>query len=130
MNYLLSKRGETIITIPVVLVVAMIIIAFFLKVSPVIMEKQKLDTYATELCRIAEITGRVGDETTDKMQKLNQQMSIAPTVTWSKSGNIQLNDTVEVKCTLKSNLGLFGDFGSFPITITGKASGQSEVYWK
>ena len=130
MNYLLSKRGETIITIPVVLVVAMIIIALFLKVSPVIMEKQKLDTYATELCRIAEITGRIGDETTDKIQKLNDQMSIAPTVTWSKSGNIQLNDTVEVKCTLTSNLGLFGDFGSFPITITGKASGQSEVYWK
>ena len=26
--------------------------------------------------------------------------------------------------------GLFGGFGSFPVTLTSKASGKSEVYWK
>jgi hypothetical protein len=28
------------------------------------------------------------------------------------------------------NIGLFGGFGSFPIELTAKASGKSEVYWK
>ena len=28
------------------------------------------------------------------------------------------------------NIGLFGEFASFPVTLTAKASGTSEVYWK
>ena len=130
MIYLKSKRGEMMVTLCIIVVVAMTVIAFALKVYPVLVQKQQLDTYATELCRVAAISGRVGDETTDKKQKLNQQMGISPTITWSKAGNIQLNDTIEVKCSLTKNLGLFGGFGSFPITITGKASEESEVYWK
>jgi len=130
MKYLKSKRGEMMVTVSVILVVSMTVVAFVLQVYPVLLEKQQLDTYATELCRVAEISGRVGDETTVKMQKLNQQMRITPTVTWSRSGSIQLNDTIEVKCTSVKNIGLFGGFSSFPITLTGKASGQSEVYLK
>ena len=28
------------------------------------------------------------------------------------------------------NLGLFGEFASFPVTLTARATGVSEVYWK
>ena len=130
MNNLKSNRGEMMVTVCVILIVAMSVVAFALKVYPVLVQKQQLNTYATELCRVAVISGRVGDETTNKIQKLNQQMGFTPTITWSKTGNIQLNDTIEVKCSLTDNIGLFGGYGSFPILISGKASDQSEVYWK
>lgn len=36
---------------------------------------------------------------------------------------------ISIICTLVQNIG-FGEFGSFPVTLTAKASGKSEVYWK
>ena len=46
------------------------------------------------------------------------------------SGRIQLNEEVTVTLTLRRNIGLFGGFGSFPITLQAQATGKSEVYWK
>jgi hypothetical protein len=43
--------------------------------------------------------------------------------------NIQLNNEVTVTLTLQYDIGFF-NFGSFPITLTSKATGKSEVYWK
>ena len=51
-------------------------------------------------------------------------------VQWSNTGNLQLNEEVTVTVTIQKDLGLFGNFGSFPITIRARASGKSEVYWK
>lgn len=134
MRYLIqllkSKRGDSLITIPFVVMTIVFLVMFYLKVSPVFLQKQKLDTYASELCRVAEISGRIGTETTEKAQKLNEDMGFAPKIEWSKTGNIQLNDTVTVTCTITYDLGLFGGVGSFPVTLRGVASGQSEVYWK
>lgn len=130
MKYLKSKRGDVIISPPIIVMTVVFCIAFFLQVSPVYLAKQRLDTYASELCRVAEISGRVGDETTEKANKLNEAMGIAPTVQWSKSGKIQLNETITVTCSMTYNLGLFGGIGSYPVTLQSKASGQSEVYWK
>ena len=48
----------------------------------------------------------------------------------STTGRIQLNDEVTVTLTLETDIGLFGGFGSFPITLTASATGKSEVYWK
>lgn len=118
------------ITVCVILMSAMFAIAFLLKVYPVLLKGQQLNTYANEICRVAEISGRVGDETSDKIGKLNRQMNISPDVTWSRTGNIQMNQEIDVTCSLTENIGLFGGFGSFPLTVKGHASGQSEVYWK
>ncbi|MBW7573174.1 DUF4320 family protein [Caproiciproducens faecalis] len=130
MRYIKSRRGDTIISLPILVMAIAFCVAFFLKVSPAFLVKQKLDTYAGELCRVAEISGRVGTETAEKEEKLNQSIGISPNVEWSKTGTIQLNDTITVTCTTTYNLGLFGNVGSFPVTLQGKASGQSEVYWK
>ncbi len=35
-----------------------------------------------------------------------------------------------VTVTYQTNIGLFGGFGSFPITLRADAAGKSEVYWK
>ncbi|MDE5824183.1 MAG: DUF4320 family protein, partial [Lachnospiraceae bacterium] len=53
-----------------------------------------------------------------------------PSVSWSKTGNIQLNEEVTVTLTLERNIGLFGGFGSFPVQLKARASGKSEVYHK
>lgn len=130
MKLLRSKRGEMLVTVSVVLMVAMTVVAFSTKLYPVFLHKQQLDTYAGELCRVAEISGRVGDETVAKEEKLNAEMKISPNVAWNTSGNVQLNGEITVTCTMTENIGLWGGFGSFPITIQGRATGQSEVYWK
>ena len=131
MRKLLKKRpGEGYIDVCVLVVCAMLVISFALRVLPVFIAKQQLDTYATELVREAEISGRVGSETTLREQVLNERMGITPTVEWSQTGNIQLNHEVTVTVRLNADIGLFGDFGSFPVSLTAQTTGKSEVYWK
>ena len=125
-----SKRGEGYIDVCVLVLCAMLVIALAVRVFPVFIAKQQLDTFATELCREAEIAGRVGTETSRREQLLREKTGINPTVSWSTSGRIQLNEEFTVTVTLQTNIGLFGGFGSFPITLRAEADGKSEVYWK
>ncbi|MDL2233850.1 DUF4320 family protein [Ruminococcaceae bacterium OttesenSCG-928-L11] len=127
---LLNRRGEGYIDVAVVVLVAMLCLALVVRVSPVFVAKNHLDAFASELVREAEIAGRVGSETTARANELKSQMGITPTVSWSRTGNIQLDGDITVTCTITVNIGLFGDFGSFPIELKAVASGKSEVYWK
>ena len=114
-----------------VLVLAIVmVLAMTLRVMPVFIAKQNLDTFASELVRTAEISGSVGSATNSKISSLKEETGLDPSVSWSKSGNIQIGQKVTVTLTEKVNIGLFGDFASFPITLISKASGTSEVYHK
>lgn len=130
LRILCQKRGEGYIDVAVIVLVAMLCIALVVRVAPVFVVKNQLDTFASELVREAEITGRVGSETSSRANELKSQLGINPTISWSKTGQLQIDTSVTVTCTMTVNIGLFGDFGSFPITLTSKASGKSEVYWK
>ena len=79
---------------------------------------------------VAEIAGRVGTETTRRAAALTDSTGLDPAIRWSTTGRIQLNDEVTVTLTLETDIGLFGGFGSFPITLTASATGKSEGYWK
>jgi hypothetical protein len=125
-----SKRGEGYIDVCVLVLCAMLVIALAVQVLPVFIAKNQLDTYATELCREAEISGRVGSETSRRAAVLTEQTGLSPRISWSKTGNIQLNQEITVTLTLDRNIGMFGGFGSFPITLRSEASGKSEVYHK
>lgn len=125
-----SRRGEGYIDVCVLVLCAMLVIALAVTVFPVYIAKQQLDTFATELVREAEITGRVGSETSRREQALREQTGLDPEVSWSRSGRIQLNQEVTVTLTYRTNIGLWGGFGSFPITLRADAAGKSEVYWK
>ena len=119
--------------IPVVLapiVPTMLVLALVVRVLPVYVAKQQLDTYAVELVREAEIAGRVGTETNRRAAALTDSTGLDPDIRWSRTGRIQLNDEVTVTLTLDMDIGLFGGLGSFPITLTAEATGKSEVYWK
>lgn len=125
-----SRRGEGYIDVCVLVLCAMLVVALAVTVLPVYIDKQQIDTFATELIREAEITGRVGLETTRREQVLREQTGLDPQVTWSRTGRIQLNQEVVVTVTYRTNIGLWGGFGSFPITLRSDAAGKSEVYWK
>ena len=125
-----SRRAEGYIDICILVLCAMLVIALAVRVFPVYIQKQQVDTFAVELIREAEIAGRVGSETSRREQALRDKTGLQPTVTWSKIGRIQLNEEVTVTITYQTNIGLFSGFGSFPITLRADAIGKSEVYWK
>ena len=123
-----GQRGEGYIDTAVLILCAMLMIAIAVRVYPVYITKLQLDNFADELIREMEIAGCVGAETSERERALQEKTGIAPSVSWSKTGNIQLNEEVTVTLTLDRNIGLFGGFGSFPVRLTARASGKSEVY--
>lgn len=125
-----SWQGEGYIDTAVLVLCVMLVLAVAISVLPVFVTKNKLDTYAAELCREAEIAGRVGSETTLRAQVLTEKTGLTPDISWSSTGKIQLNEEFTVTVTMQTNLGLFGGFGSFPVTLKAQASGKSEVYHK
>ncbi len=125
-----NNRGEGYIDVAVLILCAMLVIAIAVQVFPAYIAKQQVDTFASELIREAEIAGRVGSETDVQEQLLRERTGLDPTVTWSKTGKIQLNEEVTVTVTYQINIGLFAGFGSFPISLQAQATGKSEVYWK
>lgn len=125
-----SRRGEGYIDVAVLTLAAMLVIAFAVRLFPVYMEKSQLDSFATELCREAEVSGRVGSETDARARELEAQTGLNPSISWSKTGSIPLDQEFTVTVSGQVNIGLFGGFGSFPITLQGRATDKSEVYWK
>lgn len=81
-------------------------------------------------CAVKRKSGCVGTETARRAQVLTEQTGLEPDISWSKTGKIQLNEEFTVTASVRADIGLFGGFGSFPVTLTSKASGKSEVYWK
>jgi len=124
-----SRRGEGYVDVVVVVLVIMLFVALAVNVFPVFIAKNQLDTFAAELVREAEIAGRIGSETTAKANQLRANIGIQPTISWSRTGNLQLDSEVTLTLTLRYDIGFF-NFGSFPVTLTSKATGKSEVYWK
>ena len=125
-----NKRAEGYVDVVVLVLCAVLVLALAMRVLPVFIQKQQLDMFATELVREAEVSGQVGTETNRRAEILQEKTGLAPDISWSESGEIQLNEEITVTLTLNTEIGLFGEIGSFPITLRSQASGKSEVYWK
>ena len=105
-------------------------LAGVIKIAPVFITKMTLNSYANELCREAEIAGRIGTETTARLDRLNESHpDLEPTVTWSANGNIQIGRTFSVTVSTDYDFSFFV-FNTTPITISATAEGTSEVFWK
>lgn len=128
-HYLKSIRGEGYVDTVVLLMAAMLVIALAMKVYPVFIIKNDLNTFVNELVRAAEIEGGVGSKTTSKAAELKVNLGIDPVVKWSRTGAIPLNESFSLTVSQQVDIGFF-EFGSFPITLTSKAQGRSEVYYK
>ena len=124
-----SRKGEGHVDVIVVVLCSMLLISLAVNAFPVFIAKSQLDSFAAELAREFEIAGRVGTETTAAAHRLRTQTGISPTIAWSRTGNVQINQEVTVTLTHTIDIGFF-NFGSFPITLTSRVTGKSEVYWK
>lgn len=124
-----SKRGEGYIDVCIIVLVVIMMLALFTAAAPVMTAKMQLDNSADELVREAEISGRIDAETTARARVLSEKTGLSPKIEWSRNGKIPLNQEFTVTLTVTLDIG-FGGFGSFPVTLTSKASGKSEVYWK
>ena len=82
-----DKKGEGYIDAAVVVFCVMFVIALGVRVFPVFITKLQLDNFADELVREAEISGRIGYETTARQRTLEEKMGIHPTVNWSRQGH-------------------------------------------
>lgn len=125
-----EKRGEGFVDVCVLVLSVALVLALVVRIAPVFVAKQNLDVFADELVRTAEINGRVGSATNAKAADLREETGLDPDISWSDTGKIQLGNEVTVTLTTTVNLGLFGEFASFPVTLTARATGASEVYWK
>jgi len=124
-----SKKGEGYIDVVVLTIVSMLVLCTLLAVAPVFIAKMNLDTYANELSREAEISGRVGAETTQRLDRLNEIKGLNPDVAWDRIGRIQIGQDVTVTVSTVVDIGFFS-FVAIPITLTSTATGTSEVLWK
>jgi len=108
----------------------MITLVAVIKITPVFITKMTLNNYANELCREAEIAGRIGTETEARLERLNESNpSLNPTVVWSKSGKVQIGNTFTVTVSADYDFSFFV-FKNRPVTLTSTAEGTSEVFWK
>ena len=94
----LRKRhsGEGYIDVCVLVVCAMLVLALVVRVLPVFVAKQQLDTYAVELVREAEISGRVGTETSRRAAALTDSTGLDPDIRWSKASTSGLQRRLKV----------------------------------
>ena len=76
-----NNRGSGYIDVVVIILSVMMVIALAVSVFPVYVAKSQLDTFAQELCREAEICGRIGSETAAREIVLQERMGITPAVT-------------------------------------------------
>lgn len=136
MNRILKKllreqKGDGYVDIVVLVLIAMMVIALGIKVFPAFMAKDRLNTFANQILREAQIQGMIEID----YRSISESIDInIDSVTWDantmEGKKVQLDEKITVTCTTKVEIGLFGEFGSFPISLKSKATGKSEVYWK
>lgn len=82
-----DKRGEGYIDVAVMVLCVMLVIALGVRLFPIFITKMQVDNFADELVREAEISGRVGSETSNRQRVLEEKTGIHPAVQWSNTGN-------------------------------------------
>ena len=75
-----DKRGEGYIDVAVMVLCVMLVIALGVRLFPIFITKMQVDNFADELVREAEISGRVGSETSNRQRVLEERTGIHPTV--------------------------------------------------
>lgn len=125
-----ARGGGTYIEMTISFLVIMMTLAFIMAFVPIFLTKMNLNNIANELCREAEIAGRIGTETDERLERLLEvNPNLNPTVTWSTSGKVNIGETFTVKVSADYDFSFF-IFNNLPITLSSKAEGTSEVFWK
>ena len=134
MKKIFNKRGEGYIDTAVSVLALTLVFLIALSFFSVLLQKTYLDMFADSLLETACRSGRVGEEVAARYNELVDLTGISPVCSFdcsyiSGTDKVQLGNEITVTVSLESSLsGLFG--GIFPLDLTSKASGLSNVYWK
>ncbi len=123
------KKQKGFIDISIVFLIFIMSLVMFINILPAYIVKMELINFANEIARVIEIEGEVGEKVDERINELIETTNFNPTIDISKSGKLDINEEFTVTTTYTIDIGN-SSAGSFPITLTGKASGRSEVYWK
>ena len=137
---LTDERGDATYTgVIVFTVIAMITVVFLLNVMSVVMMKSELDAAADQVARQIQLAGGVDSDTEDLIDYLrnginaeNIEFVIDTTFVTAQGSNtcIQIGTPFYLTVTADTKLGGFFTFADYPLTMTSRAAGVSEVYWK
>lgn len=126
-----NRNGEGYIDIAVGILCLMLVVGLAVSLFPAFLAKQRLDHFAVEIVRQAEITGSTDVE--GRIRNLEEESGMHPDIGWDceyyEGNKVQLNESIVVTLEDTVDIGFF-QFGSFPIVIKARASGRSEVYYK
>ncbi|WRS29014.1 DUF4320 family protein (plasmid) [Oscillospiraceae bacterium MB08-C2-2] len=117
----------------VMLILAMVA-ALILSVVPVLVDISTTDRIANDLARFMEVRGDT-ENAQSEFDRLTSQLSLegaslsVDATTISGSTHIQMDDEFTVTITTNSEIGI-GGLIKLPITLSRKATGRSEKYWK
>lgn len=130
-----SRRGNSSIEIVLSTMIILFFVAFAVHTLPILSVKTSLEYYANQLVRTASIVGRVGAETDARAEILSEASGLSPKILWNcnfidGTDRVQLDGDIGLELEVQQDVGLFGDFASFPITLRSKVAGRSEVYWR
>ena len=137
---LTDERGDATYTgVIVFTVIAMITVVFLLNVMSVVMMKSELDAAADQVARQIQLAGGVDSDTEDLIEYLrnginaeNIEFVIDTNFITVQGSNtcIQIGTPFYLTVTADTKLGGFFTFADYPLTMTSRAAGVSEVYWK
>ena len=121
------------------IVIFLIVVALVMSVLPVYTQKNLIDGLADDMARYIELVGQAQDEDVKARTKnlattygLNPdavQIEVQATYYNNTAKTIQIMDPFTVTITYQTQFGI-SEYAIVPITLTGKAVGRSEVYWK
>lgn len=121
------------------IVIFLIVVALIMSVLPVYTQKDLIDGLADDMARYIELVGQAQDEDVKTRTRslaaaygLNPdavQVEVAATYYSETAKTIQIMDQFTVTITYRTQFGI-SEYAIVPITLTGKAVGRSEVYWK
>ena len=131
-----DKAGGTYLEVAIGILVIVLLISFVLKFLPVLILKNQLNTFATNVSRMLSIEGQYDSSVASKIEEYRKKSEVGEVVisfdgTEFLSGGkkVQLNDLIVVTVTTQYDIG-FAGLGSFPIPLKNIANARSEVYWK
>lgn len=131
-NLILKLRddeGASYIEMIVSLVVLFLVLAIIISYLSVFTKQSDLKTFTNSVLRTAELTGNIGSEVNDEINRQKAVLGIDPNISFNKTGRVDLGDEIEVEAYLDINIGS-SSLGDIPIRLKYKAKGRGEVYWK
>lgn len=138
LGFLRKKDGGMYIDVMIALIILTVVTVIFVTLFPIFSLSQELNQTARVAARMAEVTGRIGDEVEDALHNPNNMEP--DTVQWITTYKDPVEQTIQLKTPftviLQKEVDItvvrpfFGPPLGYTITLTADASGVSEVYWK